>query len=75
LRRPCRACISGGVWRAEDDDTWREPGIFIFVWQDTPRVELQDRADQAWLVRDVIGGGDVAIATLRLALPLAEIYA
>ena len=119
LRRPCRAYMSGGVWRAEDDDTWREPDIFIscdpdrfsrlprviveilspstekedrtrkldfyrrfdsieailFVWQDTPRVELQERAEAAWLVRDVIGGGDVTIATLGLAIPLAEIYA
>ena len=46
-----------------------------FVWQDTPRVELQERADRAWIVRDVIGGGDVAIASPALAIPLAEIYA
>ena len=33
------------------------------------------RAGGAWIVRDVIGGGDVAIASLGLAIPLAEIYA
>ena len=47
----------------------------LFVWQDTPRVELQERAGGAWIVRDVIGGGDVTIASLGLAIPLAEIYA
>jgi Uma2 family endonuclease len=26
----------------------------MFVWQDTQRVELQERADDAWLVRNVI---------------------
>ena len=37
--------------------------------------ELQERAGGAWIVRDVIGGGDVAIASLGLAIPLTEIYA
>lgn len=119
LSRPCRAYMGGGVWRKEDDDTWREPDIFfscdperfsrmprlivevlspssekedrtrkldfyrrfesveaiLLVWQDTPRVELQERAEGAWIVRDIIGGGDVAIASLGLAIPLSEIYA
>lgn len=118
-RRPCRAYMGGGVWRAEGDDTWREPDIFIscgpdgfsrvprlvievlspsaekedrtrkldfyrgfesveaihFVWQDTPRVELQERVAEAWLVRDVIGGGNLSIAALGLEIRLAEIYA
>ena len=47
----------------------------LFVWQDTPRVELQERAEGAWLLRNVIGGGDVPITALGLELPLAEIYA
>ncbi len=47
----------------------------LFVWQDTPRVELQERAAEAWLVRDVIGGGSLTIAALGLEIRLAEIYA
>jgi Uma2 family endonuclease len=47
----------------------------LFVWQDTPRVELQERAAEAWLVRDVIGGGSLTIAALGLEVGLAEIYA
>ena len=47
----------------------------LFVWQDTPRVELQERTAGAWLLRDVIGGGSVTVAGLGLAIPLAEIYA
>ena len=119
LRRPCRAYMGGGVWRNEDDDTWREPDIFIscdpegfsrtprvmieilspstekedrtrkldfyrsfatveailFVWQDTRRVEIHERTEGGWLLRDMIGGGTVGSASLGLKIPLDEIYA
>jgi Uma2 family endonuclease len=29
LRRPCRGYMGGGVWLAEDDETWREPDVFV----------------------------------------------
>lgn len=47
----------------------------LFVWQDTQRVELQERTADGWLVRNVIGGGTVAVACLALEIPLDEIYA
>ncbi len=120
LGRPCRPYFGGGVWLSEDDDTWREPDIFVacaegegfsrrprlivevlspstekedrtrkldfyrrfaslqavlLVWQDTRRVELHERAGDAWLVRDVIGSGAVAVKDLALTLSLDEIYA
>ena len=120
LAEPCRVYVGGGVWIAENDDTWREPDLFVacesrggfsnvprliveilspstekedrtrkldfyrrfdsieailFVWQDTPRVELQERGEGALLLRDVIGGGSVTVAALGLELKLAEIYA
>jgi Uma2 family endonuclease len=120
LNRPCRAYMGGGIWRAENDDTWREPDIFVacegregfsrvprlvvevlspstekedrtrkldfyrrfksieaivFVWQDTQRVELQERSGDGWLVRDVIGGGAFTLAGLGVAVALEEIYA
>ena len=43
--RPCRAYMGGGVWHNEEDNTWREPDIFIscepegFSW--TPRAMIE----------------------------------
>ena len=37
----------------------------LFVWQDTRRVELHERTEGGWLVRDMIGGGTVALGQSR----------
>jgi Uma2 family endonuclease len=46
----------------------------LFVWQDTQRIELRERAGEGWLVRDFIGSGTILVATMGLAVPLEEIY-
>lgn len=47
----------------------------LLVWQDTRRVQLQERAGDRWILQDVIGTGTVIIADPGLELSLDEIYA
>lgn len=47
----------------------------LFVWQDTRRVDIHERTEGGWLLRDMIGGGTVGSASLGLKISLDEIYA
>jgi Uma2 family endonuclease len=47
----------------------------LLVWQEVRRVELHSRAGEIWQVRPVIGGGEIGLDDLGVALPLDEVYA
>jgi len=47
----------------------------VLVWQDTRRVELHLREEDAWRVRDIIGTGLVVVPSLAIEMSLDEIYA
>lgn len=47
----------------------------LYVWQDRRRAQLVVREDAGWLMRDLIGGGSLAVEGLGVQLTLDEIYA
>ena len=47
----------------------------LFVWQDTRRLELHERAADAWIVKDLIGSGTMHLRDLAIDLEMEEIYA
>ncbi len=47
----------------------------LLVWQDKRRVQVNLRGAEGWLVQDLVGGGQVELAALGVALTLDEIYA
>jgi Uma2 family endonuclease len=47
----------------------------VLVWQERRRVQLVERDDDRWLVRDLVGGGSFDLAGLALRLALDDIYA
>ena len=46
----------------------------LFVWQDTRRLELHERATDAWIVKDLIGSGTMHLADLAIDVQMDEIY-
>lgn len=46
----------------------------LLVWQDKRRAQLNLRHEPGWLVRDLVGGGQIELPELGSALTLDEIY-
>jgi Uma2 family endonuclease len=46
----------------------------LLVWQDKRRAQLNVRQEEGWLVRDLVGGGRIELASLGTSLTLDEIY-
>lgn len=46
----------------------------LLVWQDKRRAQLNLRREEGWLAQDLIGAGQVELASLGVSLALDEIY-
>ena len=55
--------------------TFQSLQTILFVWQDTRRIELHERGDDVWIVKDLIGSGTMHLRDLAIDLEMEEIYA